>query len=155
MRRNVSVVCVVLALVAALVGCEKEIKPDKPGAFVVASKKLIEWPPVAMQDEFTPEGFMVSYFLDDPTVTVRPRDSYFIFNGDYRPYKLRQFVKSEGRWVEDSSRPVGNDVLQAGPLKGETQMVKGKIIKEMKSGVYVLDAQRGNGRQESFVFRIP
>lgn len=155
MRRNVSVVCAVLALAAALVGCDKEIKPDKPGAFVVTGKKLIEWPPVAMQDEFTAEGFMVSYFLEDPTVTFKARDSYFIFNGDYKPYKLRQFVKSEGRWAEDSSRPVGNDVLQVGPLKGEKQMLKGMIIKEMKTGVYVLDAQRGNGQQESFVFRIP
>lgn len=154
MRRNVSVVCAVLVLAAALVGCEKEIKPDKPGAFVVAGKKLIEWPPVTMQDEFTSEGFMVSYFLEDPPVTVRVRDSYFIFNGDYKPHKLRQFVKSEGRWVEDSSRPVGSDFLQVGPLKGETQMLKGKILKEMKTGVYVLDAQAG-GRQASFAFRIP
>jgi hypothetical protein len=154
MRRNVSVVCVVLALAAALVGCEKEIKPDKPGAFVVSGKKLIEWPGVTMQDEFTPEGFMVSYFFEDPTVTVRIRDSYFIFNGDYKPYAMRQFVKSEGRWVEDSSRPVDKDAFQVGPLKGETKMLKGKILKEMKSGVYVMDVQRG-GRQESFAFRIP
>ena len=109
---------------------------------------------VTMQDEFTPEGFMVSYFFEDPTVTVRVRDSYFIFNGDYKPYSMRQFVKSEGRWVEDSSRPVGKDVFQVGPLKGEAQMLKGKILKEIKSGVYVLDVQKG-GRQASFAFRIP
>ncbi|HNX48758.1 MAG TPA: hypothetical protein PLS53_02585 [Thermoanaerobaculaceae bacterium] len=155
MRRNMSVVCAVLALAAALVGCDKEVKPDKPGAFVVAGKKLIDWPPVAMQDEFTPEGFMISYFLEDPTATVRWRDSYFIFNGDYKPFKLRQFVKSEGRWVEDSSRPVGDDVLQVGPLKGETKMFKGKLLKEMKTGVYVLDVKLGNGQQQSFAFRIP
>ena len=85
MRRNVSVVCAVLVLAAALVGCEKEIKPDKPGAFVVSGKKLIEWQAVTMQDEFTPEGFMVSYFFEDPPVTVRVRESYFIFNGEYKP----------------------------------------------------------------------
>ncbi len=155
MRRNFVIVCSVLVLSTVLVGCDKEVKPDKPGVFVVTGKTLTPWPPVAMQEEFTPEGFLTSFFYEDPAIVFKARESHMVFNGDYRPYAMRQFVKSEGRWVEDSSKPVGKDVFEVGQMKGEKSMFKGKVIKELKPGVYVLDVQRGTGKSESFSFRVP
>lgn len=155
MRRNFVLVCSVLVVAAVLVGCDKEVKPDKPGVFVVTGKTLTQWQPVAMQEDFTPEGFLISYFYEDPTIVFKARESHMIFSGDYKPFGMRQFVKSEGRWVEDSSKPVGRDVFEVGQMKGEKEMFKGKVVKEMKPGVYVLDVQRGNGKQQSFAFRVP
>jgi hypothetical protein len=155
MRRNLVIMCVSLAFATLLVGCDKEVKPTKPGVFVVTGKNLQEWFPVEMEEEFTAEGFIISYFYEDPTLTFRFRDSHVVLNGDYRPLKIRQYMSSGGRWVEDSSRKIDSDLLEVGQMKGEKQMFKVKILKEMRSGYYVMDVQRGDGKLESYAFRAP
>ena len=134
--------------------CKHEPKPDKDGVFMVVAGNVLELPEVSIDQEFTDEGFAVNFFYGDPKVGVRTGDFYFIFNGDYQPYGLRAFVRVGARWEQDSGQTDLTSNLRVGGMEDEKRMRKGTLAKPLKSGTYVIDVQRSNGRVQAFAFVV-
>jgi len=153
MRKPVAIVTV-LTVVMLSACISTGVMRQKAGLFVVTGENVVAWSPTSVQEEFTLEGFIVNYFFQDPKVTVKPQESNVVFNGDYRPFRIDQYVKSEGRWVENHLYNV-NFQTTCYLSDGEMQVLVSKSIKEMKTGVYVLNVRRGNGRSETYAFSIP
>jgi hypothetical protein len=157
MRKNFVVLTVILVAIVGMTACNQEIKPSKPGVFVVADGKLSDWTPISMDEEATAEGFFLPFFKGEVTTILRYPTSYIILNldGEYRPMGIRSFVLRNGRFEEDSSAGLVTDAIQSQQFKGEKQMYKVKLTRDLKPGVYVLDFKPSQGRQVHYAFKIP
>ncbi len=152
MRQTPPTLVAIAGICLALVACNKEIKPDKKGGFLVQSEKLIEIAAVNLETQFTPEGFALNYFSGDVTVSVRQGD-YLILYGDYKPYALNAYVQKSGYFEQDSSKAAASDAITSGPMKGETEMLKIRFTKPLPPGVWLLECQQGKATV-GFPFRI-
>lgn len=153
MRRTAVILVVALALAATLVGCSREIKPSKPGAYLVLNEKLTEMPVFIVDSDLSSEGFTSYYFTDDPKVEVKPGDFYFILYGDIKPIGMRVFQKKGARYELDTSKPLPGDAMEISLMKGETKMYKCRVSKSLPLGVYVIDMQKGQ-TTVSVAFRL-
>lgn len=154
MRKTTLLVIAVLLTVGSLTSCNGEPKPKTQGVFQVVATKVIELQPTVIDKDFTPEGFMITSFTGEPRASCKPGDSYFIFNGDYSSFSLRQFSPRGNRFEEDTPRDA--DVaraLEVGQVVGEKNMRKARINKDLPAGTYVLDAQGPKG-PVAFAFTI-
>ncbi|MFH1175976.1 MAG: hypothetical protein V1750_01120 [Acidobacteriota bacterium] len=147
-------VLAVAALTFALLGCSKELKPDHRGVFLASGEKLQELSPVGIDSDFTPEGFLISYFSGEPGVTGRISDTCLILYGDYKPFDLRAFANRGERYEIDSTQPKLADSMEAGGMRKEPEMTKVRFTKPLKTGVYVLDVQQADGSKLQFAFRV-
>lgn len=152
MRKNPLTLVAAVAVCVAVAACNREIKPDHKGGFLVQNEKLIELSAVNVETQFTPEGFALNYFNGEPTATVRPGD-YLILYGDYTPNALTAYKHGAGFYEQDSSKPSASDAITVGPMKGETEMFKVRFTKPLPAGVYLLECTLGKG-SVGFPFRI-
>ena len=152
MRKQALIVVTVAAVCLALASCNREIKPDKKGGFVVQNKKLVEITPVTPDTQFTAEGFALNYFNGDVTAAVRTGD-YLILYGDYKPYALNAYQMKSGYYEQDSSKGSASNAITVGPLKGEKEMLKVTFTSTLPVGVYLLECQQGKA-SVGFPFRI-
>jgi hypothetical protein len=155
MRKSLVNALLVLVAVASLVACDREIKPTKPGVFIVSNGKLTDWQATPIDEEITNEGFILPFFTGEVTTIVHYPTTYMIFNGDYKPLGLRLFVRRNGRWEDEGSKGLITDVLQTQQFKGEKQMYKVRLTHELKPGIYVIDVQQTEGRLIRFAFKVP
>jgi hypothetical protein len=152
MRKQALTVAAAAAVCLVLASCNKEIKPDKKGGFLVQSQKLVEITPVTPETQFTPEGFALNYFNGDVTVTVRTGD-YLILHGDYKPNALNAYQLKSGYYEQDSSKGSASNAITVGPMKGEKEMLKVSFTSSLPVGVYLLECQQGKA-SVGFPFRI-
>jgi len=144
-----------LALVCAAVlvsSCDKELKPDRKGVFIASGGKLMELKSIALDSDFTPEGFTISYFATEPP-SVKQSDFYFILYGEYQVSDLKGFARRGTRWEIDSSQSGLNQTIETLGMKGEPEMQKCRFTKPLELGTYVLEAQQG-GATLSFAFTV-
>ena len=134
-----------LACIAVLLSsCSKELKPDRKGVFIAAGGKLMELKTVALDSDFTPEGFTIPFFTTEPP-KVKLGDFYFILYGDYQVSDLKGFVQRGTRYEIDSSKAGLNQTIETLGMKGEKEMQKCRFTKQLDLGTYVLEAQQGGG----------
>jgi hypothetical protein len=152
MRNSPVALVAAVGVCLALAACNKEIKPDKKGGFLVQGQKLVEITPVTPETQFTPEGFALNYFNGDITATVRTGD-YLILYGDYKPYALNAYQFKSGYYEQDSSKGAATDAITVGPMKGETSMFKVRFTKALPPGIYLLECTQGKATV-GFPFRI-
>jgi hypothetical protein len=152
MRKTSLTLLAAAGVCLALASCNKEIKPSTKGCFVVSNSKLVEIKAVNLETVFTPEGFALNYFNGEPSVYVRTGD-YIILYGDYKPTALKPYKLENGYYQEDSAKPAASDAITVGPMKGESEMFKVRFTRDLPSGVYLLECQKGNG-SVGFPFRI-
>ncbi len=123
--------------------CSKEPKPDHRGVFVVTGKVITELRPIAVDTEFTPEGFAIPFFSGEPAVKVPAGDFYFILYGDYKPFDLKPFAFRNGRYEEDTVKGSLASQLESGGMAGEKDMYKCRVTKALSPGVYLLEVEQG------------
>jgi hypothetical protein len=152
MRKQSLTAVAAAAVCLVLVSCNKEIKPDKKGCFLVQNEKLIELPAVTLETAFTAEGFALNYFSGEPGATVRTGD-YIILNGEYKPYALNAYKSRSGYYEQDSSKGSASNAITVGPMKGEKEMSKVRFTSSLPVGVYLLECQQGKA-SVGFPFRI-
>jgi hypothetical protein len=145
MSRTATALLIGLALCVTLVGCSKEIKPSKTGAYIVQGEKLTELPLFVVDEELSGEGFTSYFFIDEPKVKVAPGDFYFILYGDMTPQGIRRFAQKGGHYELDNSKPLPSDAFNVALMKDETKMYKCRVSKELAVGTYVIDMKRPNG----------
>lgn len=155
MRKNLVSVLMALVVVMAFSACSRELKPKKLGVFTITNAKIADWKPVSIDEELTAEGFILPYFNEEVTTIIRYPSVYIILNGDYKPLGLRFFVWRNGRYEEEGSMGLITDALQTQQFKGEKQMYKVKLTRELKPGMYVMDVQQVEGRLLRFAFKVP
>jgi hypothetical protein len=131
----VLLVVIVLAAVAAT-SCNREIKPSKKGVFVVSRDQLFELMPVALDTEFTEEGFARTYFTDEPKVAVNGSKFYFILYGNYKPFELKKFSIIDNRYEEDVISG-GFEIATKG-MEGEREMFRALSMAPLPVGTYML-----------------
>ena len=142
-----------LVCVAALLSsCNKELKPDRKGVFIAAGGKLMELKSTAVDSEFTPEGFAITYFTVDPP-KVKLGDFYFIFYGDYQVSDLKAYAQRGARYDIDTSKPGLNATIETLGMKGEKDMQKCRFTKPLDLGTYAIEAQQG-GATQFFAFTV-
>jgi hypothetical protein len=152
MRKQSLTAAAAAAVCLVLASCNKEIKPDKKGCFLVQNEKLIELPAVTLETAFTAEGFALNYFSGEPGATVRTGD-YIILNGEYKPYALNAYKNRSGYYEQDSSKGSASNAITVGPMKGEKEMSKVRFTSSLPVGVYLLECQQGKA-SVGFPFRI-
>jgi len=152
MRQIPPALIAIAGICVAVAACNKEIKPDKKGGFLVQNEKLVEIPGVSLETQFTPEGFALNYFSGDVSVSVRSGD-YLILYGDYKPYALNVYLQKSGYFEQDTSKGAASDAITSGPMKGEKEMFKIRFTKPLAPGIYLLECQQGKGTV-GFPFRI-
>ncbi len=145
----------VVAAALSLTACNRELKPSKLGVFVVNNAKIADWQATVVDEEITGEGFILPYFTGEVTTLVRYPATYMILNGEYRPLGLRSFVWRNGRFEEDGSSGLMTDAIQTQQYKGEKQMYKVRLTKDLKPGVYILEVKQTEGRILRFAFKVP
>jgi hypothetical protein len=143
MRKFSLTLAALAALCVVLVGCSKEVKPDKKGCFIVSGKKLTEIVAVPVETTTTADGFFFNYFQGEPSATLRS-DDYIILYGDYKPTALNPYKRSSGYFEQDSGKPTATDAMTIQPMPGEKDMFKCRLVKSVAPGVYVLECQAGN-----------
>ena len=153
MRRTAVVLVAALALGVMLIGCSKEPKPSKPGAYLVMNERLTALPVFLVDSDLSSEGFTSYYFTEEPKAQVKPSDYYFILFGEIKPVGLRAFQKKNGRYELDSSKNLPGDSLEISLMKGETKMYKCRMSKSLPLGTYVIDMQKGQ-ETVSVAFRL-
>jgi hypothetical protein len=144
-----------LALVCVAVlfsSCNKELKPDRKGVFIAAGGKLMELKTVAVDSDFTPEGFAITYFTAEPP-KVKLGDFYFILYGDYQVSDLKTYALRGNRWEIDTSKSGLNATIETLGMKGEKEMQKCRFTKQLDLGTYALEAQQG-GATLYFAFTV-
>jgi hypothetical protein len=141
---------VVLALVSA--SCSRELKPDRKGVWAVSHGVLVELKQVAVDTEWTEEGFAIPYFSGD-SPTVKEGDFYFILYGEYQVTDLKAFKQGRNRWEIDTEITGLNTQLETLGMKGEPEMRIARFTKMLHHGVFVLEARQG-GRTLSFPFTV-
>lgn len=144
-----------LALVCVAVlfsSCNKELKPDRKGVFIAAGGKLMELKSVAVDSDFTPEGFAITYFTTEPP-KVKLGDFYFILYGDYQVSDLKAYALRGNRWEIDTSKSGLNATIETLGMKGEKEMQKCRFTKQLDLGTYALEAQQG-GATLYFAFTV-
>jgi hypothetical protein len=132
---------VLFALVAA--SCSKEIRPDRKGVWAVSKGALVEIKAVAVDTEWTDEGFAIPYFSGD-SPKVREGDFYFILYGDYQVTDIKAFRQGRNRWEIDSEVTGLNTQLETLGFKGEPEMTIARFTKMLHLGVYVLEVRQNN-----------
>lgn len=152
MRHLPPTLLAIAGICVAVAACNKEIKPDKKGGFLVQNEKLIEISAVSLETQFTPEGFALNYFTGDVSVSVRTGD-YLILYGDYKPYGLNVYLQKSGYFEQDTSKGAASDAITSGPVKGEKEMFKIRFTKPLAPGIYLLECQQSKGTV-GFPFRI-
>ena len=152
MRQKPPMLLAIAGICVAVAACNREIKPDKKGGFLVQNEKLVEIQAVSPETQFTPEGFALNYFSGDVSATVRTGD-YLILYGDYKPYALNVYVSKSGYFEQDTSKPAASDAITSGPMKGEKEMFKIRFTKPLPAGIYLLECQQSKGTV-GFPFRI-
>jgi hypothetical protein len=140
-KRVVLLAVIGLAAVAA-VSCNRELKPSKKGVFVVSRDQLFELTPVALDTEFTDEGFARTFFTTEPKVAVNGSKFYFILNGNYRPFELKKFSMIDNRYEEDTS--AGNFDLVTKGMEGERDMFQARSMRSLLVGTYMLSVTQGD-----------
>ncbi len=143
-----ALVCVALLFSS----CNKELKPDHKGVFIASGGTLMELKSIALDSDFTPEGFTISYFTAAPP-SVKLGDFYFILYGDYQVSDLKGYAQRGARWEIDSSKAGLNQTIETLGMKGEAQMQKCRFTKPLDLGTYVLEAQQA-GATLYFAFTV-
>ena len=141
-----------LGVTLLLGSCNKELKPDHKGVFIAIGGKLVELKSVAVDSEFTPEGFAITFFTVQPPA-VKQGDFYFILYGDYQVSDLKAYAQKGNRFEIDSSKPGLSSTIETLGMKGETEMQKCRFIKPLDLGTYGLEAQQG-GATRYFAFTV-
>ncbi len=144
MLRRTLIPLVVVVLAFTSLSCSKEPKPDHRGVFVVAGKVITEIRPIAIDTEFTPEGFAMPFFTSAPAVKVPPADFYFILYGDYKPFDLKPFTFRNNRYEEDTVQGSLANLLESGGMPGEKEMYKCRLTKALAPGTYVFEVEHGD-----------
>ena len=145
---------ILLAVLVALAAtsCSQEIKPDRKGVWAVNHGALIELKAVAIDTEWTDEGFAIPYFTGD-SPTLKEGDYYFILYGQYQVVDLKAFKRGRDRWEIDTEVTGLNTQLETLGMKGEPEMTIARFTKMLHHGVFVLEAQQG-GATLSFPFTV-
>ena len=152
MRQKPPMLLAIAGICVAVAACNREIKPDKKGGFLVRGEKLMEIPAVTLETQFTPEGFALNYFNGDVNAELRAGD-YIILYGDYKPYALNAYQQKSGYYEQDSSKGAATDAITVGPVKGEKEMFKCRLTKSVPPGIYLLECTQGKATV-GFPFRI-
>ena len=152
MRKSPPALVAFAAVCLVLTACNKEPKPQNKGGFLVRNEKLIEIPAVALETQFTAEGFALNYFNGDVNEGVRGGD-YLILYGDYKPYALNLYQQKSGYYEQDTSKGAATDAITVGPMKGEKEMFKCRLTKPLPAGIYLLECTQGKATV-GFPFRI-
>jgi hypothetical protein len=143
MSKKLFVLLAVIALAAvAATSCSGEIKPSKKGVYVVSRDQLFELTPVALDTEFTDEGFARTYFTDEPKVAVNGSKFYFILYGAYKPFELKKFSVIDNRFEEDSG--AGTFELATKGMEGEREMFQARSMRSLLVGTYMLSVTLGD-----------
>jgi hypothetical protein len=132
--------------------CNKELKPDRKGVFIAAGGKLMELKSVAIDTDFTPEGFAITSFTGEPP-QVKLGDFYFILYGDYRVSDLKAYLRTGSRYEIDSAKTGLNTTIETLGMKGEKEMQQCRFTRPLDLGTYALEAQQG-GTTVYFPFTI-
>lgn len=132
-----AVVCI--TLIAS--SCSKELKPDRKGVFIASGGALTELKSVAVDTEFTDEGFAITYFNAEPP-KVKQGDFYFILYGEYQVSDLKAYQQTGGRWEIDSVNAGLNQTIETLGMKDEPEMQICRFRAPIGIGTYALEAQQ-------------
>ena len=136
LKKPVVLLAVIALATVAAASCNREIKPKKKGVFVVSRDVLSELTPVALDTEFTEEGFARTYFTTEPKVAVNGSKFYFILYGDYKPFELKKFSIIDNRYEEDVAADTYNIATKG--MEGEREMFRALSMKALPVGTYML-----------------
>ncbi len=150
-RKSLSLLALVCAGVL-LASCSKELKPDHKGVFIAAAGRLMELKSIALDSDFTPEGFTISYFTIEPP-PIKQGDFSFILFGDYQVSDLKAYAQKGNRWEIDTSKTGLNATIETLGMKGEKEMQKCRFTKQLDLGTYALEAQQA-GKTLYFAFTV-
>lgn len=143
-----------LAVLVALAAtsCSQDIKPDRKGVWAVSHGVLVELKAVAVDTEWTDEGFAIPYFTGD-SPKVKHGDFYFILYGNYQVTDIKAFRQGTNRWEIDTEVTGLNTQLETLGMKGEPEMQIARFTKMLHSGVFVLEVRQGD-KPLSFPFTV-
>jgi len=141
-KKPVVLLAVIALAAVAAASCSREIKPSKKGVYVVSRDQLSELAPVALDTEFTDEGFARTFFTSEPKVAVNGSKFYFILYGNYKPFELKKFSMIDGRYEEDAA--AGTFDLTTKGMEGEREMFQGRSMRTLLVGTYMLSVTLGD-----------
>jgi hypothetical protein len=136
LKKPVVLLAVIALAAVAAASCNREIKPSKKGVYVVSRDQLSVLAPVALDIEFTEEGFARTYFTTEPKVAVNGSKFYFILYGNYKPFELKKFSIVDNRYEEDPT--AGTFDLTTKGMEGEREMFQARSMRSLLVGTYIL-----------------
>ncbi len=142
LKKPVVLLAVIALAAVAAVSCNRELKPSKKGVFVVSRDQLFELAPVALDTEFTEEGFARTYFTAEPKVAVNGSKFYFILYGNYKPFELKKFSIIDNRYEEDVI--AGGFEIATKGMEGEREMFRALSMGALPVGTYMLSVTQGD-----------
>ena len=136
LKKPVVLLAVIALAAVAAASCNRELKPSKKGVYVVSRDQLSELTPVALDTEFTEEGFARTYFTTEPKVAVNGSKFYFILYGNYKPFELKKFSIIDNRYEEDVV--AGGFEIATKGMEGEREMFRALSMGALPVGTYML-----------------
>jgi hypothetical protein len=142
LKKPVVLLAVIALATVAAASCNRELKPNKKGVYVVSRDQLSELTPVALDTEFTEEGFARTFFTTEPKVAVNGSKFYFILYGNYKPFELKKFSIIGDRYEEDVAADTF-DIATKG-MEGEREMFRALSMKALPVGTFMLSVTQGD-----------